>query len=255
MSIIAVKGVNDNIFDITNIQQLENYDIKQIVLFYEPIKLGYLKIIRDRGDTNNYILTLYTKDYVINVDKDVYIRQENVERLDISSRSAYFIWYLQNIEFINGTVQLQTKFGAAVNTIIPVTDIDSLEYNMDALDICDNKLNKTITDCEKQNNFCEREMKLYRDLKKTCKTQINGSSNQENEELKIQIDSSNQENQELKQQLESKNQEIIKLKKQINSNNQNSNNSQTTPNITMIICVLIIILLLGFCIYLYFFKR
>ena len=35
MSIIAVKGVNDNIFDITNIQQLENYDIKQIVLFYD----------------------------------------------------------------------------------------------------------------------------------------------------------------------------------------------------------------------------
>ena len=43
MSIIAVKVVNDNIFDITNIQQLENYEIKQIVLFYEPIKLGYLK--------------------------------------------------------------------------------------------------------------------------------------------------------------------------------------------------------------------
>ena len=98
-------------------------------------------------------------------------------------------------------------------------------------------------------------MKSYRELQKTCNTQINESMIQENEELKLQINSNIQDNQDLKQQLESKNQEIIKLKKQINSNNQNSNNSQTTPNITMIICVLIIILLLGFCIYLYFFKR
>ena len=151
-------------------------------------------------------------------------------------------------------ISLQYKFGK-VNEITPVTDINPLDYYMDALDICDNKLNKTITDCEKQNKFCEREMKLYRELRKTCNTQIKNSKIQENEELKLQIDSNNQENQDLKQQLESKNQEIIKLKKQINSNNQNSNNSQTTPNITMIICVLIIILLLGFCIYLYFFKR
>ena len=128
MSIIAVKDVNDNLFDITNIQQLENYDIKQIVLFYEPIKLGYLKILRNKDDTNNYIITLYTKEYVITVDKDVYIREENVDRLDISTRSAYFILYLQNIEFINGTVQLETKFGAAVNTITLVQDIDLLEY-------------------------------------------------------------------------------------------------------------------------------
>ena len=134
-------------------------------------------------------------------------------------------------------------------------DINTFEYYIDALDICDNKLNQTITDCEKQNKFCEGEMTLYRELRKTCNTQIKNSKIQENEELKLQIDSNNQENQDLKQQLESKNQEIIKLKKQINSNNQNSNNSQTTPNITMIICVLIIILLLGFCIYLYFFKR
>ena len=254
MSIIAVNDVNDNLFDITNIQQLENYDIKQIILFYEPIKLGYLKIIRDRGDTNNYIVTLYTKEYVINVDKDVYIRQKKLDIIEESIKSEYFILYLQNIEFINGTVQLQTKFGATVNAIIPVRDINPLEYYMDALDICDNKLNKTITDCEKQNNFCEREMKLYRDLKQTCKTQINGSKIQENEELKNQIDSNNQENQDLKQQLESKNQEIIQLKKQ-NQNNKNSNNSQSTQTTTIIICVLIIILLSSLCIYLYFFYR
>ena len=112
MSIIAVNDVNDNLFDSTNIQQLENYDIKQIILFYEPIKLGYLKIIRDRGDTNNYILTLYTKEYVINVDKDVYIRQKKLDIIEESIKSEYFILNLKNIEFINGTVQLQTKFGA-----------------------------------------------------------------------------------------------------------------------------------------------
>ena len=257
MSIIAVNDVNDNLFDSTNIQQLENYDIKQIILFYEPIKLGYLKIIRDRGDTNNYILTLYTKEYVINVDKDVYIRQKKLDIIEESIKSEYFILNLKNIEFINGTVQLKTKFGA-INTIIPVTDINTFEYYIDALDICDNKLNKTITDCEKQNNFCEREMKLYRDLKKTCKTQINGSKIQENEELKIQIDSNNQENQDLKQQLESKNEEIKELKKKINSNNQDnkdSNNSQSTQTTIIIICVFIIILLVSLCIYLYFFKR
>ena len=153
MSIISVKGVNDNFFDITNIQQLENYDIKQIVLFYEPIKLGYLKIHRDRGDTNNYIITLYTKEYVITVDKDVYIQQENVDRLDKSTRSAFFVLYLQNMDFINGTVQLETKFGVAVNTITLVQDIDSLEYYMDALEICDNNLKQTITDCQNQNMF------------------------------------------------------------------------------------------------------
>ena len=48
------------------------------------------------------------------------------------------------------------------------------------------------------------------------------------------------------------------LKKQIESNNQNTKNSkcsQTTPKTSIIICVIIIVLLLGLCIYLYFFKR
>ena len=45
------------------------------------------------------------------------------------------------------------------------------------------------------------------------------------------------------------------LKKQIKSNNQNSKCSQTTPKTSIIICVIIIVLLLGLCIYLYFFKR
>ena len=236
-SSIHIKDANTEYLDISNIQQLQNNDIKQIVLFYEPIKLGYLKIIRDRGDTNNYILTLYTKEYVINVDKDVYIRQEKVDRIDESIKSEYYVLNLKIIEFINGTVQLQTKFGV-VNTITPVADINPMEYYIDALDICDNKLNKTITDCEKQNNFCEQEMKLYRELKRTCRTQINNSSNQENQDLK--------------QQLESKNHEIIELKKQ---NNKNPNNSQSTQTTIIIICVLIIIFLISLCIYLYFFKR
>ena len=53
-------------------------------------------------------------------------------------------------------------------------------------------------------------------------------------------------------------QENKELKKQIHSNNQdtkNSNCSQTTPITSIIIFVFIIVLLMGLCIYLYFFKR
>jgi hypothetical protein len=251
-SLISVTDVNSNNFDITTIQQLDNIDIKQIVLFYEPIQILNIKIIKDRGDTNKYIISLYTNQFVINVDNDVYITEEKFDRMEKSSRFAHFNLNLRDIEFIRGTVQLQPKFGA-VNTITSVRDITPLEYYMDALDICDNNLKKTITDCNQNDLFCKQEMKVYRELKRTCNTQINNSSNQENEDLKNQIDSNNQENQDLKQQLESKNQEIKELKKHINSNNKNSNNSQSTQTTTVIICVLIIIILVGLCIYLYFF--
>jgi hypothetical protein len=237
-STIHIQNVNTDYLSISDIQQLENNDIKQIVLFYEPTQILNIKILKDRGDTNKYIITLYTNEFVINVDSNVTISKENFEeRMDKSKKSNHFYLYLRDIEFIRGTVQLETKFGV-VNSITPVTDINPLEYYMDALDICDNKLNQKITQCEKQNKFYEEEMKLYRELKRTCNTQINNSSNQENQDLK--------------QQLESKNQEIIELKKQ---NNKNPNDSQSTQTTIIIICVLIIILLLGLCIYLYFFKR
>ena len=45
------------------------------------------------------------------------------------------------------------------------------------------------------------------------------------------------------------------LKKKIESKNKNSNNSQSTQNTLVIICLLIILGLLGFGIYLYFKKR
>ena len=90
MSIIAVKGVNDNIFDITNIQQLENYDIKQIVLFYEPTQIIHIKILKDNGDTNNYIISLYMIQFVIKVDNDVYITEKNQQNEEIKKiRTLY----------------------------------------------------------------------------------------------------------------------------------------------------------------------
>ena len=125
-------------------------------------------------------------------------------------------------------MQLDTKFGD-VNTMIPVTVINPLEYYNDALEICDNKLNQNITDCENYKSFCEQQMKLYCDNKKSCTTRINDLDN-ENKDLKNQIDSNNQDN-------------------------KNPNNSQSTQTTFIIICVLIIVLLLGLCIYLYFFKR
>jgi len=253
-SAIHIRDVNDNTFDITTIQQLDDTDIKQIVLFYEPIQILNIKILKDSGDTNKYIISLYTNESVINVDSNVTISKKNFDRMDNVKNFKHFYLYLRDIEFIRGTVQLQPKFGA-VNTITSVRDITPLEYYMDALEICDNNLKQTITDCNQNDLFCKQEMKSYRELKKNCKPQINNSSNQENEDLKNQIDSNNQENQDLKQQLESKNQEIKELKKHINSNNKNSNNSQSTQTTTVIICVLIIIILVGLCIYLYFFKR
>jgi len=216
-------------------------------LFYEPIQILNIKILKDSGDTNKYIISLYTNESVINVDSNVTISKKNFDRMDNVKNFKHFYLYLRDIEFIRGTVQLQPKFGA-VNTITPVTDINPLDYYMDALEICDNKLNHQTIDCNKNDLFCKQEMKLYRELRKTCNTQ----SNQENKDLNNQIDSKNQENQDLKQQLESKNQEIIELKKQ---NNKNPNNSLSTQTTIVIICVFIIIILLGLCIYLYFFKR
>ena len=82
-SLISVTDVNDNKFNITTIQQLDNIDIEQIVLFYEPIQIRNIKILKDRGDTNKYIISLYTNEFVINVDSNVYISKQNFpDRMD-----------------------------------------------------------------------------------------------------------------------------------------------------------------------------
>ena len=59
----------------------------------------------------------------------MYIQQK--KNSNESKRFEHFSLNLQDIEFIIGTVQLQTKFGEG-NTMIPVTNIEPLEYYIDS---------------------------------------------------------------------------------------------------------------------------
>ena len=47
-STIHIQNVNTDYLSISDIQQLENNDIKQIVLFYEPIQILSIKILKDK---------------------------------------------------------------------------------------------------------------------------------------------------------------------------------------------------------------
>ena len=212
-----------------NEQNPRKYTISNVpsTLFDEPIQLiTIIKIIREKNDPFAYTLTLYTKDYKINLGKTTYIYNDTNKNETIEDKKAHMNLNIYTTEFLKLTVQeMENDERLHQRIYLP---LDNPQFN------CDECLDR-INECRQYNN---NQNEYYYQMGQELKDSLRKISNcyDDNAELKEMIDSKNQE---------SKNQE-----------NKKCNDPQSTQTTTIIIiCVLIIIFLFGLCIYLYFFKQ
>ena len=204
-----------------NEQNPRKYTISNVpsTLFDEPIQLiTIIKIIRERGDY--YTFTLYTKDYKINLGKTTYIYNDPNKNETIEDKKDHMELNLYTTEFLKLTVQdLELDDRLHQRIYLP---LNNEQVN------CDECLYR-INECRQYNN---NQNEYYYQMGQELKDSLRkiSSCNDDNAELKEMIDSNNQEN-------------------------KKCNDPQSTSNTSVIICVAIIVLLFGLCIYLYFFKH
>ena len=229
----------------------------EIVLFKVPMELVSVQIYKEEDDERKYIVTLYTDKLFINIDRDIFINNLDKipENIKVVNENTVMM-NLHSIKFIKGTLRLQQQ-DDKINTILRYSagneQPDSNSYENKVIDNIITwpyyNCSKLLTECEnnynqekKRNNngdcndcyrrkeqeynsgliICEENRRSCCDGEQTC---INEKS-------------------ELYQLNEQKDQEVQKIK-----------NLQSTQNtLVIIICLLIIAVLLGLGIYLYFKK-
>ena len=197
------------------------------VLFDTPIQPTDIEIIYADGDNNRYSLTLYTKDYKVIIRYSrtyIFYRKNEIESID--EQAAYVEINIHNNDFYMGTVKIRKDYDK-FNTRIDLLD----ENEIFDCDDCTVFLN----DCKRYNNYKRQH---YEEIENSLK----------------HMNYYKQEITDLKKQIHSKDKELKTLTDQKNQENKNSKSYQSTQKTIIIICVLIIVLLLGLCIYLYF-KR
>ena len=106
-------------------------DLYPIVLFDIPIPyITEIQIIKDTNDKNEYIVTLYTKQFKINLDRKTFIhnRLEIEEYRDVFEKVTQI--NLHDTLFLNGTVRLKQK-NDIINARVPysVTQDDTNTYD------------------------------------------------------------------------------------------------------------------------------
>ena len=184
-------------------------DLYPIVLFDIPIPyITEVQINKDTNDKNEYIVTLYTKQFKINLDRKTFIhnRLEMEEYRDVFEKVTQI--NLHDTLFLNGTVRLKQK-----NDIIN----EKVPYSV------------TQDTSENRNKYSD--------------TYQNPYDNDDNSNIPLNINSN------VLKDVENNNE----YKKQRYKDDEN--NLQSSQNTLVIICLLIILGLLGFGIYLYFKKR
>ena len=199
------------------------YNITELptTLFDTPTQIiTIIKKIREENDPTVFIFTLYTKDYKINLIKTAHIYNDPSKNETIVNESDRVILNLYTTEYLKLTVQAYEK-NIILNKRIYLT-FDKTQFSCD-------ECFQSINECRQNNNI---QTEYYRELEKKLRISSQDFShcNEENAELKKLIDSMNQEN-------------------------KKCNDPQSTSNTSVIICVAIIVLLLGLCIYLYFYKH
>ena len=243
------------------IQETLTTDLK--VVFNKPLySISYVKLFNDK---KQYIVTLYAEKFKINLDRNTAIYYHLSYPESIEEHEETTVINLHDIIFDRGTVRLKQE-NDVMNTKIrryyiqpyysaenakntnkysnpyqnPYDNEDSsYAYTgtsnwFDAFKECDKSNNyQKIKECEDQKNI---EKQLCQDKEITYVTKIQ-ECERTNEELKKQIISKSNV-------IKSKDREIQKFK-----------NSQSTQNTPVIVCVSIIIVLLGVCIYFFFFKH
>ena len=240
------------------------------VLFNRPRRIQ--KITKSKESySSNFIITLYTDTFQISTDKyDFYIDKDGFkkEKEILYIDNNILTLNLYNRTFIKGTFKMKTE-SDILNEIIPLSPSEHTvapfnEGRFDNLKQVNNE--EPVYDCskyEKKVLECESQLKRrnieYENIKKKLienKTYYDDVLKQKDKECESKVTICNNELNyctEARQRIDEYELENDELKKQIESKNKNCNNLQSTQTNTIItICVL---LLLGLCIYLYFFKR
>ena len=259
--------------------------VEQVVLIKEPTKLTHVEI-RDLLDTDkknrSYTVTLYTETWQISIDDtiditndrsrddreirtsesdngSVYLNLHNIESFRVAIKKKEQDDVLNVIQHIASPIDYDTSSEETGPVPFKNSDLDNCsvmltqceltksdklketEQCMGALQQCTlykSNLEQKHTDCEKRISKIQQEHNIDKEqATKICIGTI--------DHWKDQKESCDTSEHDLKRENE-------ELKKQIG---KKSNGSQSTPNSSIITCVAIIILLLGLCIYLYFFKR
>ena len=263
--------------------------VKQLVLIEKPTKLTHVEI-RDLLDTDkknrSYTVTLYTNTWQISIDNTIDITNDSsLPDRDIKTSESVGSVYLNLHNIESFVVTIKKKEQDDVLNVIqhiasPIDYVSSSEqtvpFKNSALDNCTDMLTQceitksdkiketeqcigALQQCtidksnleQKHTDYDNRILKIQQEhnrdnerAAKTCIDTINYWTTEKKSCDKHEHDCRNQKN-DLKRENE-------ELKKQLG---KKSNGSQSTPNTSIIICVAIIILLLGLCTYLYFFKR
>ena len=233
----------------------------EIVLFDEPMYLVSVQIFREENDRRKYIVTLYTNKFFINLDRDIFIKNFDFnftpESIKVVNDNTVMM-NLHSVKFIKGTLRLKRQ-DDKINTILHYSsNIDNEHTYMNTFENNnistwdDYNCSKMLTECESNHNQekkrfnngdcndCDRKLiekeKEYNSSLIVCEENRTSCCNGER--------TCNNEKSELYQLNEQKDQEIQKFK-----------NLQSTQNTLVIIGLLIITVLLGFGIYLYFKKQ
>ena len=189
-------------------------------LFHTPTQfITVIKRIYEENDPKVFIFTLYTKDYKINLIKTAHIYNDPSKNETIVNESDHVILNLYTTEYLKLTVQAYEK-----NIILNKRIYLTFDKTLFSCDECFDSINE----CRQYNN---NQNEYYREIEKKSRNSLKEFEHckEENAELKKIIDSMNQDN-------------------------KKCNDPQSTQNTSVIICVAIIVLLLGLCIYLYLFK-
>ena len=230
---------------------------KEIVLFNVPMELVSVQIYKEEDDERKYIVTLYTDILFINIDRDIFINNLDYipENIKVVNENTVMM-NLHSIKFIKGTLRLQRQ-DDKINTILRYSagneqpDSSSIENK-----VIDNIITWPYYNCSKMLTECENN--YNQEKKRNNNSDCNDCDRRKEQEYASGLivceenrrsccdgeQTCNNEKSELYQLNEQKDQEIQKFK-----------NLQSTQNTVVIIGLLIITVLLGFGIYLYFKKQ
>ena len=211
-----------------SIQTYITNDVYPIVLFENRnISSIIIELKTDSTDINkdNYIVTLYSNNFSINLDRSTYINNNIHAPEDITVHPLYTIINFHHGNFYKGIVRLTQKN----NVVNKKIDLSSSELLTNFVDTDADNCSNLLQTCNRKIQQRETGLYLYKAMNKSCNNTVDACKN-ENIELKKAINSKNEENKKL-------------------------NTSQSIQKTIIIVGVLIILVLLGLCIYLYFYKH
>ena len=211
-----------------SIQTYITNDVYPIVLFENRnISSIIIELKTDSTDINkdNYIVTLYSNNFSINLDRSTYINNNIHADEYITIHPLYTIINFHNANFYKGIVRLAQK-NDVVNQKI---DSSSNELPTNFVDTDADNCSDLLQTCNRKIQQRETGLYMYKAMNKSCHNTVDACK-KENIELKKEINSKNEENKKL-------------------------NTSQSIQKTIIIVGVLIILVLLGLCIYLYFYKH